>query len=119
MAPQGDCQGPARVLTLVSSAAAERRAGNAMSQGKSRIVITGLTNEGRRFRPSDWAQRITTAVGSAGADRRVRFHPRVSMAMREGVNCVVVDMRLEEEDPMMFEFLMNFARSNDLQIAEE
>lgn len=90
-----------------------------MSEGTERVVIMGVTNGGRRFRPSDWAQRITTAVGSAGPDRRVRFHPRVRMATREGVNCVLVDKRLEEEDPMMFEFLMNFARSNDLQTSEE
>jgi hypothetical protein len=80
------------------------------------IVIKGLTREGRAFRPSDWAQRLATAVGTPGADRRVRFHPYVHLGLRDGVNCVIVDARLREEDPRLCDFLLNFARNNDLQV---
>ena len=82
------------------------------------FVIKGLTGEGRLFRPSDWAQRLTTAVSTSGPDRRVRFHPRVTMATLQGVNCVVIDAALEQEDQMLFEFLINFGRNNQLQIEE-
>lgn len=82
------------------------------------IVIKGVTNQGRTFRPSDWAQRLATAVGTLGADRRILFHPRVRVARREGLNCVVVDARLQDEDALLFDFLLGFAISNDLQVTD-
>lgn len=84
-----------------------------------RIIIKGVTEQGRKFRPSDWAQRITTAVASPGPGRRIRFHPKVKMATIEGVNCVVVDTSLAEEEPLLYEFLIGFARNNELQITED
>lgn len=82
------------------------------------LIIKGMTRDGRKFRPSDWAQRLTTAVGSQTRGRRIRFHPRVRMASIEGVNAVVVDVSLKDEDPLLFEFLVNFAKGNNLQIEE-
>jgi len=84
----------------------------------SRMVIKGVTRSGRIFRPSDWAQRLATAVARPGPDRRVLFHPRVGMATLDGVNCVVVDLRLREEDPRLYQFLIRFAESNELQMEE-
>lgn len=85
-------------------------------EGTEKIIIKGVTRDGRRFRPSDWAQRLTTAVASAGPGRRIHFHPKVSMATIDGVNCVVVDASLEEEDPPLFRFLIGFGESNALQM---
>ena len=85
----------------------------------SKIIIIGTTVDGRKFRPSDWAQRLATAVGTPGADRRVRFHPKVKIAAIEGINCVVVDRSLEEEEPMLFAFLVDFANSNQLKVEED
>jgi len=84
-----------------------------------RIIIKGITTEGRKFRPSDWAQRLTTAVATSGPGRRIRFHPKVKMATIEGVNAVVIDASLAEEEPLLYEFLLGFARNNELQITEE
>lgn len=81
-----------------------------------RIIIKGVTEDGRRFRPSDWAQRLTTAVASTGPGRRIVFHPRVKMAIIDGINCVVVDKALQEEDPRIYDFLINFARTNHLEM---
>ena len=84
-----------------------------------RIIIKGITTDGRKFRPSDWAQRLTTAVATPGPGRRIRFHPKVKMATIEGVNAVVIDASLAEEEPLLYEFLLGFARNNELQITEE
>jgi hypothetical protein len=87
-----------------------------MEQVPEQLVIKGITRAGRRFRPADWAQRLTTSVASLGPDRRIHFHPKVHMAMRDGVECVVVDTSLGEDDPRLLEFLVGFARNNDLQM---
>ena len=84
-----------------------------------RVIIKGVTNEGRRFRPSDWAQRLATAVSRPGPGRRIVYHPKVRVATLDGVPSVLVERSLEEEDPMLFHFLMGFARENDLQLVEE
>ncbi len=89
-----------------------------MNEQTGKIIIKGVTRDGRKFRPSDWAQRLTTAVARSGPKGRVRFHPKVAMATMDGINCVVVDRSLEMEDPMLFEFLTNFARFNNLEIEE-
>ena len=87
-----------------------------MSEQAKKIVIKGITQEGGKFRPSDWATRLTNAVSKPGRGGRLIYNPKVKMAMIEGINCVVIDPSLEGEEPMLYAFLINFATSNNLQI---
>ncbi len=80
----------------------------------SKVIIQGKTESGGKFRPSDWAERLCGAVATYDRKRRIIFHPNVRLATMEGVKCVVVDACLEEEDGMLFTFLMNFAEENKL-----
>jgi hypothetical protein len=80
-----------------------------------KVIIQGLTQSGDKFRPSDWAERLCGAVATYGPGRRIIFHPNVQLAAIEGVKCVVIDAKLEEEDEMLFEFLIDFAKENQLQ----
>ncbi|AFJ01644.1 Protein of unknown function (DUF3579) [Methylophaga frappieri] len=80
-----------------------------------KVLIKGLTEDGSKFRPSDWAERLCGAVASYGPGRRIIFHPHVRMANLEGVKCVVIDALLEQKDEMLFEFLLDFAKENQLQ----
>ena len=80
------------------------------------IVLLGITLSGQKFRPSDWAQRLTVAVSTVGPRKQVISHPHVHMALRDGLPAVVIDPVLEQENVIMYEFLINFAKSNDLQI---
>jgi hypothetical protein len=90
-----------------------------MNAKAGKIIIKGVTNEGKKFRPSDWAQRLTTAVATYGPKRHIKFHKKVNMATIDGINCVVIDSGLEAEDPMLFSFLTNFAKNNNLEIIED
>lgn len=80
-----------------------------------KVIIRGLTQDGGKFRPSDWAERLCGAVASYGPGRRIIFHPNVKLASIDGVKCVVIDAVLEETDEMLFDFLMDFADDNNLQ----
>lgn len=90
-----------------------------MNNANAKVIIKGLTTDGKKFRPSDWAERLTSAVATTGPGRRVIFHPKVHMATIDGVSCVIVDADLEQSDPMLFGFLMNFGNGNKLQIQKE
>jgi hypothetical protein len=80
------------------------------------IVIIGLTEDGKPFRPSDWAERLCGVMSQFGADHRMQYSPYVQPITSEGVRCVVVDPRLRELEPLAYNFLMGFARDNELRV---
>ena len=82
----------------------------------TKVILHGLTQDGRKFRPSDWAERLCRAVASYDKNRRITFHPCVSLASINGIKCVVVEASLEQDDEMLFEFLIEFATENKLKI---
>ncbi|QKT02648.1 DUF3579 domain-containing protein [Ectothiorhodospiraceae bacterium 2226] len=79
------------------------------------IIIRGLTHAGRRFRPSDWAERLSTQSGTF-VGGRIRYHPYVQLRTLDGVKSLVVDKRYAVEKPLGFAHLLAFARGNDLVV---
>ena len=79
------------------------------------FIIAGVTHEGRRFRPSDWAERLSSVMSAFGSERRMVYSPYVQPGTHEGAKCVFVDARIRDVEPMAYHFLLNFARDNDLR----
>jgi len=79
------------------------------------LVIQGLTLDGKPFRPSDWAERLCGVMSAFGGDHRLQYSPYVHPVTAAGVRCVVVDVRLEEIEPMAYRFLLSFAKDNELK----
>lgn len=94
------------------------------------IVIEGVTDDGRAFRPSDWVERLIDTASVYGRDRRAhhgaysgperrrRQIAFLEARMLEGRKCLVVDGRLREANPQAYAFVMEFARSNRLRWRE-
>lgn len=80
------------------------------------IIIQSLTREGKRFRPSDWVDRICSSYATFGEDRRLRYSPYLKPEMIDGVRCLAVGMQLKTANPDGFEELMQFAEENNLSI---
>jgi hypothetical protein len=80
------------------------------------FVIIGLTVDGKRFRPSDWAERLCGVMSAFGAERRMKYSPYVGPGEYGGEKAVFVDGRLNEIEPMIYRFVLNFAQDNDLQV---
>jgi hypothetical protein len=78
------------------------------------IVILGMTTSGRKFRPSDWADRLCGMMSVFGEDRHLSYSPYLKPIQSDGITCVIVDRRLEHLDPAAFKFLMDFAQDNEL-----
>lgn len=95
-----------------------------MSDNQSReFFVQGITNDGRKFRPSDWSERLCGVLssfgpGASGPNARLKYSLYVRPELVGDVRCVVVDERLRDIEPMAFDFVMNFARDNDLQVTE-
>ena len=93
------------------------------------FTIQGLTLEGRTFRPSDWAERLAGAMscfrpgmggqgGSVGIAAYIGYSPYCVPQVLDGVKCVIVSEALQGIEPMAWDFVMNFARDNQLRVLE-
>jgi len=89
-----------------------------MSSRTDEFVIRGVTLAGRPFRPSDWAERLCGVMSAFGSDGRMEYSPYVYPIITGGVKCVVVDVRLKEIEPMAYNFLVNFAMDNELEVRQ-
>lgn len=87
-----------------------------MENKPEEIIIQSLTRDGKRFRPSDWVDRICSSYATFGDDRKLRYSPYLKPEMIEGVRCLAVDMQLKKANPEGFEELMQFAEENQLNI---
>lgn len=82
------------------------------------IVIQGMTNNNKRFRPSDWAERLCGILSSFDQGHRLSYHQWVRPILIDNIRCVAIDRKLEEISSTAFNFLMDFARDNDLRILD-
>ncbi|MDR2991647.1 MAG: DUF3579 domain-containing protein [Burkholderiaceae bacterium] len=96
-----------------------------MTSSSSEILIRGITRDGRKFRPSDWAERLAGVMSQfrpGGAahnpDRYLGYSPWCVPTAIDGVKCVIVNTILRQHEPMAWDFVTNFARDNELQVSE-
>ncbi|MVT29285.1 DUF3579 domain-containing protein [Acidovorax citrulli] len=87
------------------------------------VFIQGITHDGKTFRPSDWAERLAGVMGQfrpggARPGSHLSYSPWCVPTTMNGVKCVVVHRDLQTHEPMAWDFVMNFARDNGLQVAE-
>ena len=86
------------------------------------VFIQGITRDGRTFRPSDWAERLAGVMssfrpGGARPGSHLNYSPWCIPTVIEGTKCVIVNRELREHEPMAWDFVMNFAKDNDLQVS--
>jgi hypothetical protein len=83
------------------------------------LIIFGVTNDGQRFRPSDWAERLAGVMAQfrppGSAPSPLTYSPYVLPAMIDGERSVVVDERLRNLQPLAWKFVVDFAQSNNLK----
>ena len=83
---------------------------------ESQLIIRGVTSSGQTFRPSDWAERLAGVLSVFSIDSRLNYSPYLHPMSCERLKCLVVDAKLEQIDNRAWEFIMNFARDNDLMV---
>ena len=92
------------------------------------FFIQGVTLAGRTFRPSDWSERLAGALSSfrprsggaagGGLGANIGYSPYCVPRVIDGIKCVIVNEALRDVEPMAWDFVMNFARDNELQLVE-
>jgi hypothetical protein len=97
-----------------------------MSANRPRqLLIKGITRDGRRFRPSDWAERLASAMACfrpggtpGGIGAFIGYSPYCVPRVVGDLKCVIVSEELRSVEPMAWDFVVNFARDNELQVAD-
>jgi hypothetical protein len=88
-------------------------------QQGDRLIIEGVNEDNKVFRPSDWVERISDHVASFGPDHRLRYSQAVHPCMIDGRKCLVVAKDLREKDPVFYNYVLKFARDNRLRVQED
>lgn len=83
-----------------------------------RFIIKGITLNGDKFRPSDWAERMCGNLCTF-RNRRMMYSPLLRPAVIDGYKCVIINAALEDSKPDLFKQLMEFAQKNQLELSEE
>lgn len=85
------------------------------------FVIVGRTLDGRTFRPSDWTERLAGVMsqfrpGGPRPGSHLGYSPWCLPVVRDGVKCVVVHHDLRDHHVLAWDFCVNFAKDNSLQV---
>jgi hypothetical protein len=84
-----------------------------------KIIIEGVTTQGKVFRPSDWAERMSGALASF-KNSRIQYSPLLQPSINnEGFKCVLLDPKLQESSPEVYQSILDFAKTNNLKICGE
>ncbi len=86
---------------------------------KKKIIIEGVTTQGTKFRPSDWAERMSGSLASF-QQNRISYSPLLQPSVtNDGLPCVLLDPKLKETNPQMYQSILDFAKNNKLKICGE
>lgn len=88
------------------------------------VYILGLTHGGKTFRPSDWAERLAGVMsqfrpGGPQPGSHLAYSPWCIPTTLGGIKCVIVHRDLQDYDVMAWDFCLNFAKDNELQLRFE
>jgi Protein of unknown function (DUF3579) len=95
-----------------------------ISSTAQEVIILGRTESGKIFRPSDWAERLTGVMssfrpGGVQPSSHLSYSPWCIPTVIDGVKAVVVNRQLRDLEPMAWDFVLNFAKDNHLQLTEK
>lgn len=94
-----------------------------VSNAAKEVFILGLTLAGKAFRPSDWAERLAGVMsqfrpGGPQPGSHLGYSPWCVPSTVDQIKCVIVNRDLCDAEPMAWDFCINFARDNNLQVRQ-
>lgn len=81
------------------------------------IIIEGQTTSGKKFRPSDWVDRLCGVLANFD-QQKVAYSPYLRPMMFKNMQCVAIKRQLEKVSPDVFAYLIQFANDNHLVVTD-
>lgn len=83
--------------------------------GKGFVLIKGETVDGKKFRPSDWCDRLHSTLRALDPDEYEECVEYVHLVSSgDGDRGVLVNRELENINAVLFGFFMSFVQNNNL-----
>jgi len=81
----------------------------------TRYTISGITEDGQKFRPSDWTERLVCIQ----PEQLKRYNGHLKIRRIDGIKSIVFDDQLEYACSFTYERILSFAKTNHLMITKE
>lgn len=81
--------------------------------------MKGIRRDSKPFSPVDWIEHISSQLASFWPDHRLHYSEYVRPCIIAGVKCLVLKRSLRKNNPASYEFILKFARDNQLSIQED
>ncbi len=81
----------------------------------TRHTILGITENGQKFRPSDWTERLVCIQ----PEQLERYNGHLKIRKIDGIKSVVFDDELKYACEFTYERILSFAKTNHLTITKE
>ncbi len=105
-------------MTAEPNDQAPKETTNASESDPQYVIIKGVKEDGRTFRPSDWTDRLAALGAEYGPDRRLRYAKELRATTIDGTKCLRVDLKLKETNATLYEMVVCFAQENSLRIEQ-
>ncbi len=83
---------------------------------ESSLIVRGVTEDGRKLRPSDWIERICSSLNAFDQQRCLSLTKAAQPCMVNGEKCLAIPRNLADYNPSAYEFVMGFVTANHLEI---
>jgi hypothetical protein len=80
------------------------------------VIIKGVRDDGKTFRPSDWIDRLAALGAEYGPDKRLRYSKELRATTIDGQKCLLVELKLKESNRSLYEMVVCFAEENRLSM---
>lgn len=82
---------------------------------ENNLVTSGVPENDDTFLPAVWIESLASILASFVADPRLRYSQGVQPNVVDGELCLVVATWLETTDRATYNYIMDFAKTNQLQ----
>ncbi len=81
----------------------------------TRYTVSGITENGQKFRPSDWTERLICIQ----PEQLKRYNGHLKIKKIDGIKSIVFDDQLKYACSFTHERILSFAKTNHLTITKE
>lgn len=87
-----------------------------MTPPEDYLIVSGLQEDGKKLRPTDWVERISSSLATMDQNHRLHYCESVQPCIVDGEKCLAVARCLEQSNPGAYAFVMEFAKANKLRV---
>lgn len=79
------------------------------------LIYLGVDEDGNIFRPSNWACRICGTTAYCDDRKRIQYSSHLTPVVIDGIKGIKINKSLEQENPLLYNQVIDFVKSNRLK----